>query len=96
MLGSQICEHLHETDRNNGMSNQLPTQTRISIADDSDKESIYALRHEVYAEELRQHSMTRNGMLSDSLDAFNKYIVAKIDGQLVGFVSITPPGFGRY
>jgi histidinol-phosphate/aromatic aminotransferase/cobyric acid decarboxylase-like protein/GNAT superfamily N-acetyltransferase len=35
-------------------------------------------------------------MLSDSLDAFNEYIVAKIDGQLVGFVSITPPGFGRY
>jgi hypothetical protein len=54
------------------------------------------LRHQVYAEELHQHPTTHDRMLSDSLDAFNAYIVAKIDGQLVGFVSITPPGFGRY
>ena len=78
------------------MSNQLPRNARISVADDSDRDSIYVLRHQVYAEELHQHTTTHDRMLSDPLDAFNEYIVAKIDGQLVGFVSIIPPGFGRY
>jgi histidinol-phosphate/aromatic aminotransferase/cobyric acid decarboxylase-like protein/GNAT superfamily N-acetyltransferase len=78
------------------MSNQSPPKARISVADDSDRDSIYALRHRVYAEDLHQHTTTHDRMLSDSLDAFNAYIVAKIDGQLVGFISITPPGFGRY
>ncbi len=102
MLRTPLCENQPETNNNNesarcnGLSNQLPSKTRISIAYDFDRESIYALRHEVYAEELHQHSITHNGMLSDSLDAFNEYIVAKIDGQLVGFVSITPPGIGKY
>src|ERR1035438_2383890 len=98
MLRTQLCENQHETNHKhksasyNGMSNQLPPRARISIAYDSDRDSIYALRHEVYAEELHQHPTTYDRMLSDSLDAFNEYIVVKIDGQLVGFVSITPPG----
>jgi histidinol-phosphate/aromatic aminotransferase/cobyric acid decarboxylase-like protein/GNAT superfamily N-acetyltransferase len=102
VLRTQLCENKNETNKNNksarynGVLNQFPSKTRISIAYDSDRDSIYALRHEVYAEELHQHPMTHNGMLSDSLDAFNEYIVAKINGQLVGFVSITPPGFGKY
>src|ERR1700690_1209746 len=78
------------------MSNQRPPRARISIAYDSDRDSIYALRHEVYAEELHQHPTTHKCMLSDSVDAFNEYIMVKIDARLVGFVSITPPGFGRY
>jgi histidinol-phosphate/aromatic aminotransferase/cobyric acid decarboxylase-like protein/GNAT superfamily N-acetyltransferase len=82
--------------RQKGVSSRLSPQARISIASDSDRNSIYALRHEVYAEELHQHSTTHNRMLTDSLDGFNEYIVAKVDGQLVGFISITPPGFGRY
>ena len=102
MLRTPLCENQHETNHNNksarykSTSNQLPPQTRISVAHDSDRDSIYALRHEVYAEELHQHPTTHNRILSDSLDAFNEYIVAKIEGQVVGFVSITPPGFGRY
>ena len=101
VLRIQVCED-HQvanhdmSSRCHGVSNEFPAKTRISIADDSDRESIYGLRHQVYAEELRQHRMTQNGMLSDSLDAFNDYIVAKIDGRLAGFVSITPPGFGKY
>jgi histidinol-phosphate/aromatic aminotransferase/cobyric acid decarboxylase-like protein/GNAT superfamily N-acetyltransferase len=102
MLRTQLCENQHETNHkhksvtSNGMSNQRPPQTRISIAYDSDRDSIYALRHEVYAEELHQHPATHDRTLRDSLDPWNEYIVAKMDGQLVGFVSITPPGFGRY
>jgi histidinol-phosphate/aromatic aminotransferase/cobyric acid decarboxylase-like protein/GNAT superfamily N-acetyltransferase len=93
MLRTQLCEKYASYD---GMSNHLPPQTRISLAYDFDRDSIYSLRHEVYAEELHQHPATHDRKLSDSLDAFNEYIVAKIDGELVGFVSITPPGFGRY
>jgi GNAT superfamily N-acetyltransferase len=102
MLGIEPREHQHEIDceresaRCNGISNPLPPQTRISVACDSDRDSIYALRHEVYAVELRQHPAASNRKLSDSLDACNEYIVAKIDGQLAGFVSITPPSIGRY
>src|ERR1700734_1220569 len=101
VLRIQVCED-HQvanhdmSSRCHGFSSEFPPKTRISIADDSDRESIYGLRHQVYAEELRQHRMTQNGMLSDSLDAFNDYIVAKIGGRLAGFVSITPPGFGKY
>jgi hypothetical protein len=57
MLGTQLSENQHGTNHNNksarykGQSNQLPPQIRISIAQDSDRDSIYALRHEVYAEE---------------------------------------------
>src|ERR1700677_4388795 len=91
MLRTRLRENQHETN-----SNQLPPQTRSSLAHDSDRDSIYALRHQIYAEELHQHPATHNGMLSDSLDEFNEYIVATMDGQLVGFVSITHRGFGRY
>jgi hypothetical protein len=36
----------HKSPSYNGMSNQLPPQTRISIAYDSDRDSIYALRQQ--------------------------------------------------
>lgn len=71
-------------------------KARVSLAGPSDRPAIYAMRHEVYAKELGQHRATDSQMLSDSLDAFNEYITAKVDGKLVGFISITPPGFGRY
>jgi hypothetical protein len=78
------------------MLQQRTRKTRISLATLSDRPAIYAMRHEVYAKELGQHKTADSQTLSDSLDAFNEYITAKIDGQLVGFNSITPPGFGRY
>jgi len=71
-------------------------KARISIATPEDRQAIYRLRHAVYAEELGQYKATPDGMLTDALDAFNEYIVAQVDGELVGFISITPPGFGKY
>ena len=58
--------------------------------------SIYRMRHEVYAAELGQHSPNAAGRLTDSLDAFNHYIVAADGDRIVGFVSITPPGGPGY
>lgn len=70
--------------------------TTISMASASDRQDIYAMRYAVYAEELRQHPANTAETLSDSLDEFNEYVVAHIGGRLAGFISITPPGKGRY
>jgi histidinol-phosphate/aromatic aminotransferase/cobyric acid decarboxylase-like protein len=78
------------------MSIALHRKTRISMATAADRPAIYAMRHDVYAVELGQHPQNAEGMLSDPLDAFNEYIVARVDGDLAAFISITPPGFGRY
>ena len=68
----------------------------MRMADDRDRETIYHIRHEVYAAELAQHSTNTAGRLTDSLDAFNHYIVVSDGDRIVGFVSITPPGGPGY
>ncbi|MDP9191959.1 MAG: aminotransferase class I/II-fold pyridoxal phosphate-dependent enzyme [Acidobacteriota bacterium] len=69
---------------------------RIALAADADRRTIYALRHEVYARELHQHSENAEQALSDPLDADNLYIVARVNDAVAGFISITPPGNGMY
>src|SRR6266700_3962081 len=75
-------------------SDQPISQARInlSVATDADREALYRLRHEVYARELRQHLVNSAGCLRDALDESNIYLIAKVDGQIAGFISITPPG----
>jgi GNAT superfamily N-acetyltransferase len=69
---------------------------RITLAGEDDRSSIYALRHAVYATELRQHPENAAGQLTDALDASNIYILASMaDKTTVGFISVTPPG-GNY
>ena len=63
----------------------------LSLADTQDRQSIYALRHQVYAQELGQHHENNEGALTDVLDQVNTYVVAKRGGLVVGFVAITPP-----
>jgi histidinol-phosphate/aromatic aminotransferase/cobyric acid decarboxylase-like protein/ribosomal protein S18 acetylase RimI-like enzyme len=69
---------------------------RIERATGEDREMIYGLRHAVYARELGQHPENAGGRLRDGLDDFNEYLVVKAGDEIVGFVSITPPGHGRY
>jgi len=68
----------------------------VRMGTERDRETIYRLRHEVYASELAQHSTNTAGRLTDSLDAFNHYIVVSDGERIVGFVSITPPGGPSY
>jgi len=68
---------------------------RIDRATDLDRRTIYGLRHRVYALELGQHAARPEAELTDSIDARNDYLTASVDDELVGFVSLTPPG-GRY
>src|SRR5258706_503230 len=68
----------------------------LAVANESDRNEIYRLRHEIYAGELGQHAVNAAGELQDSLDNINSYLVARICNQIAGFVSITPPGAGGY
>lgn len=72
-----------------------PHRTILAPADERDLARIYELRYEVYSSELGQHPANDDGRLTDSLDAFNRYIVALQDGEIVGFISVTPPGGGH-
>ncbi len=73
---------------------------RIALAREEDRPAIYRLRHAVFARELAQHPENTAGMLTDHLDASNLYITASQGGELLGFISITPPdrdgGSGKY
>ncbi len=71
---------------------RIGSKITIAVADESDREEIYRIRHQVYAVELGQHPPNQSARLSDPLDAYNLYLKAVDDGRIVGFVSITPPG----
>jgi histidinol-phosphate/aromatic aminotransferase/cobyric acid decarboxylase-like protein len=73
-----------------------PERLCIRPACDADRETIYRLRHTVYSGELGQHLENTERRLRDALDGFNHYIVAEHGGRVVGFVSVTPPGYGQY
>ena len=68
----------------------------IAHANADDREQIHRMRHRVYATELGQHAENGEGRLEDALDAVNDYLVARRDGRVVGFISITPPNAHGY
>lgn len=68
----------------------------LTLATADDRKEIYRIRHQVFASELGQHAVHPSGQLCDALDGFNSYIIARVAGQMVGFVSITPPGGDSY
>lgn len=71
-------------------------RVRVALAGESERAAIFAMRHEVYAGELGQHAANARGELRDSLDDFNEYLVVARGREVLGFVSVTPPGGGRY
>ncbi len=68
----------------------------MSLATANDRNPIYRLRHDVYAEELGQHATNHDGLLKDSLDEFNEYVVLFDGATLIGCLSLTPPGHGHF
>src|SRR5688572_9383771 len=68
----------------------------LAVATDRDREAIYCHRHEIYALELGQHQLNSTQRLHDTLDDWNLYLVAKVNGEIAGFVSVTPPGRPAY
>lgn len=67
----------------------------VSLAGAAERQQIYRLRHDIYALELGQHRPNEAASLTDGLDDRNVYLVATMAGDIVGFISITPPG-GTY
>lgn len=68
----------------------------LDVASPREREAVSRLRHEVYARELGQHAVNPVGRLRDSLDEWNVLLVATIEGEIAGFISITPPGRPAY
>ena len=54
-------------------NSQQPHRIRIALATNQDRNTIYQLRHEVYAGELGQYEENSERKLQDSLDKFNTY-----------------------
>ncbi|GAA2628992.1 histidinol-phosphate transaminase [Actinomadura fulvescens] len=69
---------------------------RIRVAGAEDREWIFRTRHEVFARELGQHPVNDQGVLSDAVDERNVHLLAEVDGERAGFISVTPPWAGRY
>jgi histidinol-phosphate/aromatic aminotransferase/cobyric acid decarboxylase-like protein len=63
----------------------------VTEASASDADAIAALRHHVYAEELGQYDRNAQERLRDEHPCAT-VLCAKRDGQLVGYVMLTPPG----
>jgi ribosomal protein S18 acetylase RimI-like enzyme len=68
----------------------------IRWAGPDDRDTIYHIRHEIFARELGQYPVNNEELLTDARDAFNLYIAACAGDEIVGFVSITPPGHASY
>jgi histidinol-phosphate/aromatic aminotransferase/cobyric acid decarboxylase-like protein/GNAT superfamily N-acetyltransferase len=68
----------------------------LALASEPDRQVIYRVRHEVYARELGQHRLSASGRLLDPLDDYNVYLVAKVGGEIAGFISVTPPSAPAY
>lgn len=68
----------------------------LALAGETERQAIYRVRHEVYARELGQHRVNASGRLLDPLDDCNVYLVAKVDGEIAGFISVTPPSAPAY
>ena len=71
-------------------------RVKIALSTERQRRMIYQVRHDIYAAELAQHPRNDHGRLSDPLDAFNVYLTATVGNELVGFISVTPPGRGAY
>ncbi|HKS36484.1 MAG TPA: aminotransferase class I/II-fold pyridoxal phosphate-dependent enzyme [Verrucomicrobiae bacterium] len=83
---------------NSPSANRSPAVSRfdLTLAGETDRQVIYRVRHEVYARELGQHRANASGRLLDPLDDCNFYLVAKVNGEIAGFISVTPPGAHAY
>ena len=68
----------------------------LDVASLRERDAVARLRHEVYARELGQHALNPAERLRDSLDEWNVLLVATIEGEIAGFISITPPGQPAY
>ena len=63
----------------------------IRVADERDWDAIAQLNHDTFALELGQYESNEAGRKTDRLHDTNRYIVAYVEDELVGMLSITLP-----
>ena len=78
------------------MSENTILKLTLSVASTEDRESIFRIRHDVYANELGQYEPQLDGSLADADDIKSVYITATMGGELAGFAGITPPDSPRF
>ena len=61
----------------------MSEKIKVSIASEVDRKKIYKIRHDVYAKELGQHKKNSEMLLTDVLDEFNIYFVAKFSNAVL-------------
>ena len=71
-------------------------RVRVAVATEQERQMIYQVRHDIYAAELAQHATNDRCRIRDPLDEFNVYLTARVGDELVGFISVTPPGGRGY
>jgi histidinol-phosphate/aromatic aminotransferase/cobyric acid decarboxylase-like protein len=71
-------------------------QIKLTLATPDNGSQIDRIRHQVYATELGQFSICEVGTLHDRAEVKSIYIVAFENGELVGFVGVTPPKSPAY
>lgn len=72
------------------------TRFTLTFADAPDREHIARIRHDIYARELGQHPVNASARLRDPVDDYNVFLVARIAGEIAGFISLTPPNRGPF
>ncbi len=78
------------------MKNNHNDKLSISVASLRDIDSVYSLRHEVYADELGQYEKNKNKSLIDNHQVKSTYILANQNKKLVGFVGVTSPDSPKF
>ncbi len=85
------------TNRKTTRSPKQPSRIAIRYAAPADHEAIFRLRHAVYARELQQYAANETGQLPDAAVDSSRFILACDEqGDLLGFVAVTPPTATRY
>ncbi len=74
----------------------MTTKIKLSLAATENHNDIDKIRHSIYAAELGQFVPCSSGLLHDRPDVKSIYIKAIENGNLIGFVGITPPDSPRY
>lgn len=75
---------------------RAPSGLSVRAAVESDRDAIHALRHEVYAVELGQYPPNSAARLGDAEGVDTEYLVAESNGEIIGFIGVTPPSSQRF
>ncbi len=79
------------------MKNSSQELIKIRAANGAEDElKIFEFNHEIFANEIGQHSATQNGQLVDAFHPRNHYLIAEISDNLAGMICLTSSENGKF